>query len=121
MNIPSRNKLEDRLQALVADMLDELETDYPDGFDLGVVLIGYEVQYPREGSSHLKRSAAGYTPDDDVGTWMSYWCSDHRPWVQRAITDSLYDLARWSAPPVEDADADADDDEDEPATRSDDD
>jgi len=65
----------------------------PNGFDLGVIAVNLEVLYERSLTPHLLRSDAGYTPDDDVGSYFTFWCSDHRPHIQAAIFRDSYNYA----------------------------
>jgi hypothetical protein len=107
---PTREQLEERLRALSEDALDNISRYQPEGFDLGVVGILFEVRIEREGSDYLKRSAAGYTPDDDVSSYWTYWCSDHRGWVQEKAFQTAYELAQGLGS-IDTADEESDDDE----------
>jgi hypothetical protein len=85
-------------------MLDALSREHLDGFDLGVVAVNLEVLTEGPMSDYLKRSDAGYTPDDDVSSYFTYWCSDHRPHIQAAMFRDAYyyaqDLADRRAIPM---------------------
>lgn len=100
-----------RLHALVDDALDSFARSDPEGFDLGVVALVCEVMYGREGSDFLKRTDAGYTPRDDVAAYVTYWCSDHRGWVQRGLFETAYDLSVGERPPVDEEEPEEDDGE----------
>jgi hypothetical protein len=111
---PSRERHHARLDALIEDFLDHLSREHLDGFDLGAIAVSVEVLTEAPMSDYLKRSDAGYTPGDDVNSYFTYWCSDHRPHVQAAMFRDVYyytqDLADRRAL------ADEDDDGDEPGT-----
>lgn len=109
MEMPTREQLENRLSALVADALDNFDSDNPEGYDLGVVGIVLEVFVERPGSDYLKRTDGGYTPSDDVSSYIGYWCSDHRAWMQESFFETAYRVARGDfAQPVPDTEEDAD-------------
>ena len=93
MEKPSREQHVRRLHALIEDALDQVENQNPNGFDLGVIALNLEVLHERGLSSYLLRSDAGYTPDDDVSSYFTYWCSDHRPHIQAAIFRDAYNYA----------------------------
>jgi hypothetical protein len=113
---PSREKHQARLEAFIEDFLDALSREHLDGFDLGVIAVTVEVLTEAPLSDYLKRSVAGYTPDDDVSSYFTYWCSDHRPHIQAAMFRDAYyyaqDQADRRAMPEED-DSDAEDGRDE--------
>jgi hypothetical protein len=106
VEFPTHEQLTARLNAFTADALDELRRSYPDGFDVGVMALVYEVLTQREGGVHLKRIEAGYTPPDDVTGWFGYWCSDHRQWVQEKLFEDAYDIAQHMPSEYEPADGD---------------
>jgi hypothetical protein len=58
-----------------------------------VIAVNLEVLHETRLSDYLKRSDAGYTPDVDVGSF-TYWCSDHRPYIQAAIFRDAYNYAQ---------------------------
>jgi hypothetical protein len=93
MEKPTREELTARLHALLEDALDTAEKANPDGFDLGVVGVVFEVLVESTGSDYLKRSDAGYTPADDIHSYLSWWCSDHRAWIQEAFFEQAYRMA----------------------------
>ena len=94
MEKPSREDHRRRLHAFIEDTLDAFERLEPHGYDLGVIAIHAEILSEAEISDYLKRSDAGYTPDDDVTSYFTYWCSDHRPYVQAALFYDAYYYAR---------------------------
>jgi hypothetical protein len=91
---PTRDKHHTRLDALIEDFLDQLSREHLDGFDLGVIAVHVEVLIEAPLSDYLKRSDAGYTPDDDVNSYFTYWCSDHRPHIQAALFRDAYYYAQ---------------------------
>jgi hypothetical protein len=110
--LPSRDELERRLDALTRDHLDSLYADEPDGFRIGVVGLIYEVLTPSEPSA-LRREDAGYTPADNDASYFSYYTSDSRWWMKRAIFGEAGDFYKY--PPDEAGkDDDRDGDGDEP-------
>jgi hypothetical protein len=113
MEKPSREEHVRRLQALIEDALDQVAGQNPDGFDLGVIALNLEVLHETPLSDFLKRSDAGYTPDDDVGSYFTYWCSDHRSYIQAAIFRDAYNYAQEleyrRSQPSDDAPEDDDD------------
>ncbi|MDQ3823650.1 MAG: hypothetical protein M3321_10485 [Actinomycetota bacterium] len=112
MEIPTREQLERRLHAIVADHLDALAETHPDGFDLGVVAIAVEVLYPDEqGAAFLRREEGGYTPPIDVESQWSYYCSDHRWWVKEAVFKEAHD---YFAYPPDEHHGDEDDESERP-------
>jgi hypothetical protein len=111
MEFPSHERLTVRLNAFVADALDELQRNHPDGFDLGVLGLVYEIVLPREGGLHLKRLESGYTPADDSWSYIGYWCSDHRSWVQEKLFEEAYDNSQSSSSYDSDDDGDESDDD----------
>jgi hypothetical protein len=90
VDIPTRNQLERRMSALIADHLDTIAEANPDGFDLGVVALAVEVHYSNPENQLLRRAEGGYTPDMDVSSYWSFYCSDHRWWVQKAAFSEAY-------------------------------
>jgi hypothetical protein len=78
----TREELERRFHAVIADALDREDGRHPDGFDIGPIGIVYECLFEGPPTSYLKRADAGYTPDDDVISAFSWFCTDDRPWVQ---------------------------------------
>lgn len=93
MEKPSREEHLRRLHALIEDALDSVAERNSQGFDLGVIALNLEVLYETPLSNYLKRSEVGYTPDDDVGSYFTYWCSDHRPYIQAAMFRDAYNYA----------------------------
>jgi hypothetical protein len=94
VDFPRRDELDRRLHALVADFLDDLEADHPEGSDLGPVMLIAETRTPWDGEVPLRRSDAGYTPSDFEVEWR-IWCSDWRWWVQAAMLREADDLMRY--------------------------
>lgn len=65
----------------MASLLDMLAEEHSEGdAEVGLVLVVVELK-------------------DDDSSWISYRCSDPRPWVQRAMLSEALDLA--NAPPDE--------------------
>jgi hypothetical protein len=87
-----------RVTALAEDFLDFVGREEPDGFNLGVIGFVFEVLTERAGSDYLKRSDAGYTPDDDVSESIYTYCSDHRTWVKEKLFEEAYDIALYVPP-----------------------
>jgi hypothetical protein len=102
----TREQLVTRLAALSEDAVDFMERQHPDGFNVGVIGMVFEVLVQHEGSPHLRRSDGGYTPDDGIESGFHTWCSDTRWWVK----DKLFEMA--SAAVIDESDAE-DEDEDE--------
>jgi len=108
---PTREELETRLQALLADHLDAVASQNPEGFDIGVVALVTEVRYPAtvEDVEELVRSRgrpeARYTPEAEWNTYVAMGCSDSRNWIQSGILDAALDLL--DEPAIEDAEDDA--------------
>ena len=94
---PSRDEHRRRLHAFLEDALDYLDRVIPEGYDLGVIAVTGEVKQESSLSSYLKRSEAGYTPDDDVESVFMYWSSDHRDWVNAAMFRAAYRFAQKEA------------------------
>ena len=69
--------------------------DNPDGFDLGVVGFIGEVVTPDPESTLLRREEAGFTPALDTDQYPSYYCSDHRWWIKRALFGDAGDFFRF--------------------------
>src|SRR5262249_1055031 len=109
MKKPSREELVVRLNALFEDAIDSIGRSEPDGFDLGVVGLVFEVLTEREGSGYLNRTDPGYTPGHHVNPYFTYWCSDHRAWVQEKLFERAFDIAR-SEDHEDDDENDSDDD-----------
>jgi hypothetical protein len=82
MNIPTREQLETRMHALVADHLDQIAEQCPEGFDLGVIAFVVEVIYPYPEFVEIRREEGGYWPPSDAATYQSYLCTDWRPRVK---------------------------------------
>jgi len=108
MNIPTREQLERRMHALVADHLDQIAEANPEGFDLGVVTFAIEVLYPDE-ETWLRREEGGYSPPMDVTSYLSYFSSDHRWWVKKAISSEAHDYFAYPPPSNDDEEEDEDD------------
>jgi hypothetical protein len=108
MEIPTREQLERRMNALVADHLDLIAETNSEGFDLGVVAFAIEVLYPDE-RTWLRREERGYSPPMEVTSYLSTYCSDHRWWIQRAVFQEAYDDYAYPTSSV----ASGDDDEQE--------
>jgi hypothetical protein len=106
---PEREQVERRLHALVADWLDIVAKDNSDGFDLGVVGFIGEVVTPDPEYTVLRREAGGYTPEMDTSYYFSYYCSDHRWYIKRAVFGDAGDYFQY--PPD---DSDGEDEEAEP-------
>ncbi len=109
MDIPTREQLERRMHALVADHLDQIAEANPDGFDLGVVAISAEVVTPDPEATLLRREDGGYTPAIDSYYYWSYYCSDHRWWVKKALYAEANDHFQY--PPTDEEDEENDDPE----------
>jgi hypothetical protein len=97
------------MHALVADSLDLLAEDNPDGFDLGVVAFAVEVLRPDAENTWLRREEGGYTPAMDIDYYWAYFCSDHRWWVRKAVFAEADNYYRY--PPALD-ESSGDDEED---------
>jgi len=97
---PTRDQVERRLHALVADWLDTIARDNQDGFDIGIVGFIGEVSMPDPETTLLRREEGGYTPPLDTDQYTSYYCSDHRWWMKRALFGDAGDYFRF--PPSED-------------------
>jgi hypothetical protein len=110
MHTATREELLERINALAEDGLGDLANAYPEGFNLGVISIVWEIFTEAPISTYLKRAAAGYTPDDDTIGFFGYWCSDHRKWVQEAAFGNVYEMSRST---VAGGDSDDDDEEDD--------
>jgi hypothetical protein len=106
VEFPTRADLERRINALVADFLDDLEADFPDGVDLGPIMLITETHSPWKGDVPLRRSEAGYTPPDAGIAWR-IWCSDWRRWVQLAVLEEALKL--YHEPPESSDEDDLDD------------
>jgi hypothetical protein len=106
---PTRAEVEARLQALLADHLDHIAKQNPEGFDIGVAAIVTEVRYPAEVEDieaiirGRPRPEALYTPAAEWRQYVSFVCSDSRAWIQ-------YGLLRAALEVLAD---DGDEDEDE--------
>jgi len=108
---PAREQLERRLHALVADWLDFLAKDNSSGFDLGVVGFIGEVVTPDPDYTVLRREEGGYTPEMDTDYYFSYYCSDHRWYIKRAIFRDAAEHFQYS--PVNESDRDEDEDDED--------
>ena len=97
VEIPPREAIEPRLYALIADHLDRIEGDNPRGFDLGLVALAVEVVVPDPENAWVRREEGRYSPPTDVDTYWSYYCSDWRPWVRRAIFREAYDFLEYGS------------------------
>jgi hypothetical protein len=86
VEVPARADLERRLHAFIADFLDDLEADEPDGFDLGPMMLIVERRTPWTGEAPLRRIEGGYLPND-FSFAFRMWCTDWRWWMQRALLD----------------------------------
>jgi hypothetical protein len=106
---PTRDEHRARLHALLEDALDYFDDVNPEGYDLGVVALTAELKYEVPLSSYLKRSEAGYTPNDDVDSVFTYWTSDHRYWVTAAMFRDAYLYAKKQADASAESDAQNDD------------
>jgi hypothetical protein len=115
----TREQLLKRLTALAEDALDYAERYAPQGFDLGVVGLVFEVLFEGERDEHLRRSDAGYTPEDGVACAFITYCSDTRRWVKEKIFEEAYDLHKYGG--IGDDGDDDDDDDDDDSERTEDD
>jgi hypothetical protein len=81
-----------RLHALVEDILDQVEDDEPDGFDIGVIAVVVEVVRPKGvgdlDSGHY-RPEVGYEPMTEG--YFQFQCSDTRRLVQAAMFRNIAD------------------------------
>jgi hypothetical protein len=109
-DFPAREQVERRLHALVADWLDIVAEGNSDGFDLGVVGFIAEVVTPDPEYTILRREEGGYTPPMDTNSYFSYYCSDHRWYIKRAIFGDAGDHYRY--PPADSDDDNGETDED---------
>jgi len=109
-DFPPREQVERRLHALIADWLDDLAESNSDGFDLGVIGFIAEVVTPDPGYTVLRREEGGYTPEMDTSNYFSYFCTDHRWYIKRAVFGDAGDYFRY---PPADSDDDDNDDTDE--------
>ena len=91
MDIPSREQLERRMSALVADHLDQIAEANPEGFDLGIIALAVEVVFPDPESTLIRREEGGYSPSPDVNSYQSTLCTDHRWWVTKAFFQEAYE------------------------------
>jgi hypothetical protein len=94
MDTPTRDELERRLNALVADFLDAAEADFPEGFDFGPVMLVAETRTRWDGEVALRRSDGGYVPAADAAISFRTWCSDWREWVQAELLKEAGELYR---------------------------
>jgi hypothetical protein len=107
---PTRQEIESRLQALLADHLDAVATQNPEGFDIGVIAIVTEVRYPasveevEELVESRGRPEAFYTPEAEWNTYVAMGCSDSRNWIQGGILNAALDLLDEPAIDVDDED-----------------
>ena len=108
MDTPTRAQLENRLHALIADHLDALEAQNPEGFDLGVVAEAWEVLTADPNAVSLNRADAAYTPGWDVDYHFSYFCSDHRWWVREAMFREAHNYYQY--PPSNSSTEDSEED-----------
>ena len=99
MQKATREELVRRLTALSEDALDSIERTAPEGFQLGVVGMVFEVLIETEPEDHLHRSEAGYTTGDDVYAYTVIYASDHRRWIIEKLFEEAYDAA--NSPPDE--------------------
>lgn len=95
MQKPSRQELSARLTALAEDALDYVEGTQPDGFDLGVAGIVFEVLIEDEPDGYLKRSDGGYTPEDGVRSYFVTWASDNRMWVKEKLFEEACNVVEY--------------------------
>ena len=105
---PTRKEIESRLQALLADHLDAVATQNPEGFDIGIVAIVTEVRYPasvdevEELVESRGRPEARYTPEAEWNTYVAMGCSDSRSWIQSGILNAALELLDEPAIDVDD-------------------
>ena len=113
MDTPTRAELEKRLHAFIADHLDHLEAQHPEGFNLGVIGDVWEVLTPDPDHVSLSRVDAGYTPGWDVDYHFSYYCTDHRWWVMAAIFRKAHEYYEYSSSSSSTEDSDEDENDGE--------
>jgi hypothetical protein len=111
MEIPSREELERRLHALIADQLDILERDNPEGFDVGVAAFAIEVIYPDPEDTWIRREEGKYFPPVDTYSYWFYYCTDHRLWVKKAVFRTAHESYEY---PQDSPDGDEGNDEEAP-------
>ena len=94
MNIPTREQLETRMHALVADHLDQIAQQCPEGFDLGIIAFVVEVMFPDpETAEGVRREEGGYwPPSPDALTYQHVLCTDRRAWVAERVLRNAYEL-----------------------------
>jgi hypothetical protein len=89
---PSREDLERRLHAFIADQLDDLEQRHPDGFDLGVYVAMSEIRLPLEDRGHLLREHVGYTRS----RWRM-WSTEDQGFVTPALIREAHEYFEFEA------------------------
>ena len=92
MSWPSREDLERRLHAFIADQLDDLEQRHPDGFDLGVYVSLSEIRVPLEDKGRLLREDVGYTRS----RWRM-WSTEDQGFVAPALIREAHDYFEYEA------------------------
>ncbi len=104
MTWPSREELDRRMHALVADHLDEIAKRNPEGFDLGVQVFISEIFVPVE-TDRLLREDAGYT----MSRWR-VWTSEVGGVTTSALVEAVHDMFEYEIPMEYDSD-ESDEDE----------
>ena len=92
MSWPSREDLERRLHAFIADQLDDLEQRHPDGFDIGVHISLSEIRVPLEAKGLLLREDAGYTQS----RWR-LWSTEAGGFMTEALINQAHDFFTYEA------------------------
>ena len=97
-----RDRVERRLQALIADFLDERAEDASE-LDLGVFAIVAElrVRHARgvaEALDDKRRPEAEYTPEAEWVEAIAFSSSDGRPWINSGLFRSAMRLADGDNP-----------------------
>jgi hypothetical protein len=83
------------MHALIADELDIIEEDNPEGFDIGVVAFAIEVITPDPENTWVRREEGRYFPPADTDGYWSYYCSDYRRWVKTAVFRDAYNFYEY--------------------------
>jgi hypothetical protein len=102
----SREQVEQRLQAFIADFIDAMEEDVDGEIDLGTFAFVAEVKErrtPEELSDVLdsrRRPEVGYTPEAEWTGSLWYRCSDLREWVAAGLLRRAMKVADGDYDPV---------------------